>query len=431
VEKVSEKLDAIVVGAGPAGSSAAYAMAKSGLQVLLVERGKKPGDKNVSGGVLFGNVLHKLIPNFWEEAPIERIIKEHRITMLSNGSATTISYSNEDYTTPPYNGFSIIRSKFDQWFAKRAEEAGAILASGIRADSLIRNGKQIVGISAGEEDVYADVIIAADGVNSSLVDKANLRKQTNPDEIALGVKEVISLDKGEIDERFNVSGNEGIAHAFVGCTQGHPGGGFIYTNEESVSLGVVVHLSALKHAELISHELVDHFKDYSIVKNLIRDGKLLEYSAHLVPEGGYQGLSNLYTDGLMVVGDAAGFVLNLGYSFEGMNYAIASGLAAARTAVHAHKHDDFSAKSLRFYKRMLNKYHVLDDFKSFKHMPGLIRNPRLHSDYPAFINGLVGQLFKSNGVPRRKLVPLTMNQMFSQLSLPHLIMDAMQVVRAI
>jgi electron transfer flavoprotein-quinone oxidoreductase len=431
VKKLSEKLDAIVVGAGPAGSSAAYAMAKSGLQVLLVERGKKPGDKNVSGGVLFGNILHKLIPNFWEEAPIERIIKEHRISMLSNGSATTLSYSNEEYTTPPYNGFSVIRSRFDQWFAKRAEEAGAILASGIRVDGLLKNGKQIVGISAGEEEVFADVIIAADGVNSSLAYEVKLRKPIKPDEIALGVKEVVSLSKSEIDERFNVSGNNGVAHAFVGCTQGYPGGGFIYTNKESVSLGVVVHLSALKQSDLISQELVDHFKEYSIVKNLIRDGELLEYSAHLVPEGGYQGLSNLYTDGLMVAGDAAGFVLNLGYSFEGMNYAISSGLAAARTALHAHKRNDFSAKSLSFYKKMLNKYHVLDDFKSFRHMPGLIRNPRLHNEYPAFINGLAGEVFKSNGVPRRKIVPLAMSQMFSQLSLPHLIMDAVQVVRAI
>ncbi|TRO54530.1 FAD-dependent oxidoreductase, partial [Candidatus Bathyarchaeota archaeon] len=131
-----EKVDTIVVGAGPAGSAAAYSLARADNQVLLVERAKTPGEKNVSGGVLFGSVLHQLIPNFWEDAPIERTIINRNLVFLSGESSFSLDFSSKKLENPPHCGYSIIRYDFDQWFAKRAEEAGALLATGIRVDEL-------------------------------------------------------------------------------------------------------------------------------------------------------------------------------------------------------------------------------------------------------------------------------------------------------
>src|SRR5512133_2870250 len=133
---VEERLDVIVVGAGVAGSTAAYKLAQAGLQVMLVERGPYPGSKNLSGGVLYGRVLHELIPNYWEEAPVERWINNEIITFLTGEASFNIDFKTQAFSKPPYNGFTVLRAKFDRWLAGKAEEAGAVLVSGIKIDRL-------------------------------------------------------------------------------------------------------------------------------------------------------------------------------------------------------------------------------------------------------------------------------------------------------
>ncbi len=234
-----ENVDVIVVGAGPAGSAAAYYLAKAGQQVLLIERGKTPGEKNVSGGILYGRALHRLIPNFWEDAPVERFIISHNLNVLSGDSAIRLGFSKKEFAKPPFNGISVIRYKFDQWFAKQAEEAGALLATGIRVDELIWNNKRIVGIKAGDDEIGANIVIAADGINSLLAAQANLRTPHRPELLGLGIKEAISLPRDIIEERFHLSGREGAAMMFLGGSKGFPGGGFLFTNLETLSMGVI------------------------------------------------------------------------------------------------------------------------------------------------------------------------------------------------
>ncbi len=183
-----EKVDTIVVGAGPAGSATAYSLAETGHEVLLVERAKTPGEKNVSGGVLFGSVLHKLIPNFWEEAPVERTITKRSLILLAGDSSVSLDFTSPKLGKPPHSGYSIIRNEFDQWFAKRAEEAGALLATGIRVDTLLWENKRIVGIKAGDDEIKANVVVAADGINSILTEQAGLRKTLQSKNIGLGIK---------------------------------------------------------------------------------------------------------------------------------------------------------------------------------------------------------------------------------------------------
>ncbi|MFX1563716.1 MAG: FAD-dependent oxidoreductase [Promethearchaeota archaeon] len=426
-----EKPDVIVVGAGPAGSAAAFTLAKKGLNVLLVERGKTPGEKNVSGAVLFGQVLNRLIPNFWDDAPIERFVKTHRLNILSKGSWVSIDFTSKHFTKPPFNGITVIRSKFDKWFAKKAEEAGALLATGIRVDELLWKDNRVAGIRAGNDEVWADVVIAADGVNSLLAKEAKLRKHHRPEFWGLGVKEVISLPRDVIDERFCLSDREGAAFSFLGCSKGYPGGGFVYTNLDTLAIGVVVHLTAFKDAKIRASDLVEDFKSFPVVERLIRGGKVLEYSAHLVPEGGYTGLSKLYTDGLLVTGDAAGFALNIGYSVEGINFAIASGVAAAKTAVLAKERGNFSKKTMKNYLKFLHQDFVLQDLITFKRAPAFLRNPNVYNIYPEVITSIAEELFASRGTSRRRLLKVVLSNWRKQSSLITLIRDGIQAVRAL
>src|SRR3972149_12217589 len=130
---MSEKFDAIIVGSGPGGSSAAYSLAKMGFNVLMLERGKYPGAKNVMGGRMYAYALNRLIPEFWKEAPVERTVTRERLTMLCDKASITLDFQDEELLEPP-NSFTILRAKFDQWFANKAVEAGATLIPSIRVD---------------------------------------------------------------------------------------------------------------------------------------------------------------------------------------------------------------------------------------------------------------------------------------------------------
>jgi len=179
---VTQHFDAIVVGAGPAGSSAGLAMARSGMQVALIERGEYAGAKNVSGAALYApGLLAELLPDFWEEAPVERYLTRRVITFLGQESALALDYRTNHFAHPPYNGFTVLRPKFDRWLASKAEQAGALLITSTVVDDLLYDGddgKQVVGVRCRREngDLYAPIVIAADGANSFLAKRAGLQR---------------------------------------------------------------------------------------------------------------------------------------------------------------------------------------------------------------------------------------------------------------
>ena len=106
---VPKQFDAIVVGAGPSGNACAYTMAKAGLKVLQIERGEYPGSKNVQGAILYSDALERIIPDFREDAPLERHIVEQRMWMLDEKSFVGTHFRSDDYNKPPYNRYTIIR----------------------------------------------------------------------------------------------------------------------------------------------------------------------------------------------------------------------------------------------------------------------------------------------------------------------------------
>lgn len=425
---MKEKFDAIVVGAGPAGSACGYALSRAGLNTLVIERGKFPGAKNMWGGAYYGPLLLELFPDFWEEAPVERYIKRRRFSFLTEDTALSVDFTTRKFDKPPYNGFSVLRAKFDRWLASKAEESGAIVAPGLQADDLLWEGNKVCGIKAGGDDLPADVVVACDGVNSILAEKAGLRRSLSSKDMKQGIKEVIQLPREVIEQRFHLRGKEGIAWESLGTfTQGIPGGAFIYTNEDSLSVGLVVQLSALTKKSIKADDLLEEFKQHPEVVSYLEDGKMVEYSAHLIPVSGKAMMPSLCGDGILVAGDAAAMTLATGLALEGANFAIASGVAAAETIIKAKKASDFSTTTLSQYQTRLEQNFVLKDLETFRKAPHFLENPRLYREYPEFICGIAEKIFTNTGQPREKTIKLLKQAMDGRISFLQIIRDLWQV----
>ncbi len=426
------QFDVIVVGAGPAGCSSAYAMTRSGLNVLVFERGKYAGAKNMWGGAFFGPQLNAIFPDFWKEAPVERFVTRHVLSFLTQKGSIAADFKSAHFGNPPYNGFIFLRAKFDQWMAKKIEQAGAVVATGLQVDNFLFEGSKIKGVKVGNEEFVSDVVILADGASSLLVEKAGLRKGISPEDMKQGVKEVIQLSRKTIEDRFNLRGDEGVAMEFVGdCTQGLPGGGFLYTNRESLSLGVVVQLNALVKNRVKASDLLERFKEHPEIGKWIEGGKTLEYSAHLIPASGLKTMPQLSRDGLLVTGDAASLLLGTGFILEGSNFAIASGMAAAEIVKKAKEKSDFSVTCLSGYEETLKKNFVLQDLNTFKGAPEFLKNPRIYNLYPELLVEMAERIFRNNGEPRKRTYHLMREVIKEKTSIWQLLLDAMKARKAI
>ncbi len=382
---MAEKFDSVVVGAGPAGIAAAYTMAKAGLNVIVLERGEKPGAKNMFGGVIFRHHTEKLAPEFWKTAPVERHVVEYQYWLLSKGSHLLLSHRNQKFNGQ-YNAFTVHRAKFDPWFAKLAEDAGAVIINRTTADDVVKKDGRIVGVKTDRGDILADVIIAADGVNSMLSKQAGLREELPPDAVVLAVKEVIAVPKQKIEERFNLGPDEGVAALLVGWGPGMHAG-FMYTNRDTISLGIAINMRDLGDSGQRPQVLFEEFKNHPSIAPLIKDGELKEYSAHLIPEGGYDYVANIYTDGMLVVGDAAMLVNAI--NWEGTNLAMTSGIIAGETVIEAKKRNDFSARTLSRYRQRLEESFALKDLKKYRAVPKFFSsNPDFFTLYPETLNEL-------------------------------------------
>lgn len=379
-----DKIDVVIVGAGLSGLACAYKLAEKDMQVIVVERGDFPGSKNVTGGRLYAMPIREMAGDMLEGAPFERKIVRERWSLLGDDNSIGIDFTSEKFRKENHS-FSILRATFDRWLADRLMEKGVFVIPKYRVDDLLWENGMVAGVKAGEEEIYAHVVVAADGVLSFMGEKAGLKPKMSPHNYAVGIKEIIELPEEKINDRFNVDAGEGVAHLFLGeVTKGLFGGGFLYTNKESVSLGIVVGIKALMESKqnIEAHVLMDMFKDRYELRTLIKDGGLSEYSAHVIPEGGFDGISKLYGNGILLTGDAAGFALNMGVTVRGMEFAIASGIVAAETIIQAKEVNDFSEKSLARYETRLKETFVLKDLETCKSMPAFLDNESFFAFYP-------------------------------------------------
>lgn len=237
--------DIIVVGSGCAGGVAAYVAASAGKSVLVVERGNFAGAKNMTGGRIYSHSLKKVFPDFESEAPVERKITHERIAMLDSKSEMTIDFTSSELAEEGKDSYSVLRGPFDQWLAEKAEDAGAEYICGIAVEELLKDGSgRVTGIRAGEDEITSQVVILCEGCNTILSERCLGNPRPKPSQMAVGIKEVFELSANVIEDRFLVPEGEGAAMLFVGdCTHGNVGGGFLYTNKTSISLGFVATIS--------------------------------------------------------------------------------------------------------------------------------------------------------------------------------------------
>lgn len=399
---MDEAFDAIVVGAGPAGIAAARELANAGLSVVVLERGQFPGAKNVWGGILYREPTETMIPGFEAEAPLERPIIEQRYVVLTGDDSIGLTYRADKFTRPPYNAYSVLRSPFDRWHATTAEAAGAEVYSEFTVTDVIWEDGRIVGVTTGDPDgeLRAHCVVLADGANSLLGQKAGLHAEWKPLDQALVAKELIALPAEKIEDRFALPSGLGTALEIFGeSTQGLLGYGFIYTNKESISIGTGALLGDLIETGYNVNDMLDRFKKHPAIAPLIQGGETVEYSGHLIPEGGYDRLPKIYGDGVLVVGDAAGFVNPL--NREGANLAMLSGKLAAQAIVEATERGDFSAASLSRYRELLDDSFVMKDLKKIRHVtPFAHDRPHLLREYPAVLASMLGEYLTVDGTPK-------------------------------
>jgi len=401
-----ERFDAIVVGAGPAGSATALTLARKGFSTLLVERGRSPGVKNMFGGRIYAWPLAEVLPDWAKDCPRERAVTKEGMAFLTEDASLGLTFDSPRLGEGRGASFTAIRAKFDAWLAKKAEDAGAMLVTGIRVDDLWRESDRVRGVHVAPDDrVAADLVVIAEGATSTLVRKAGLKADVEPREVSVGVKETIELPAETIEERFGLGPGEGAAYVYAGyASLGLRGGGFLYTNQTSVSLGLVVSSEDLAARKSEVHEVQTRFRMHPSIQRLVKGGRIVEYSAHLVPELGANMVPRLAADGVLVVGDAAGFLINNGYTFRGVDLAIASGIAAGEAAEAARAAGGMSATNLRAYEPALRRRNVLTDLETFRKAPLYLKNPRLFDVYPRLLIELAQRVYAVDGSGKERIV---------------------------
>lgn len=427
--KQTDKVQVIVIGAGPAGLACAYTLAKQGVEVLVIERGEYPGAKNIFGGIFFSSVMEDLFQDFLQDAPWERFVGKRKFSILSGESEMAFEMRPGLFNRTPFNhSLTARRSQVDQWFAKKTEEAGAdIILNYCVKDFLYERGK-VAGITSGGDDdsLLADCVVCAEGANSILTEKAGLRDKLNPERRSIAVKENIRLPRGVIEDRFGLTGRQGAAYEYFGSSvQGLLGNGFIYTNQDSLSVGVGFSLSDFMKNKngKNPNDILEEFKNHPAVAPLLKGGETVEYMAHMIPSDGYGFLPRLFRDGLLIVGDAAG-LLNTSFFHEGVNLAMASGIAAAQTILQARAQNDFTSKTLSDYEKKLKGSFVLQDMKNCKNFLSFLHSHKsLINEYPALLNDMLTDYFRVSDKPKTVVKREIFNRVRKSVKLTRLAAD--------
>jgi len=432
---IDERFDAIVVGAGMSGNAAAYTMASRGMKVLQLERGEYPGSKNVQGAIMYADMLEKIIPDFRDDAPLERHIVEQRFWMMDDTSHAGMHYRSDDFNGERPNRYTIIRAQFDKWFSRKVREAGATVLCETTVTELVRDGSgRVIGVRTDRRggQIHADVVVLAEGVNGLVGTRAGVREMPRPESVALAVKEMHFLPAETIEARFNLKGDEGCVIEAAGTiSRGMTGLAFLYTNRESVSLGLGCLVSDFAERGASPYDLLEAFKAHPSIAPLIAGSEVKEYAAHLIPEGGYKAIPQLFGDGWVMVGDAA--QLNNAVHREGSNLAMTSGRLAGEAIFQVKsRREPPTAASLALYKRMLDDSFVMKDLKKYKDMPALLHTSgaNFFMTYPQLVSKAAQSFLKVDGTPKIDKERETMRSFVKARSRLGLVGDAVKLALA-
>ncbi len=388
-------VDVIVIGAGLSGISCAIELKKAGLEVIVLERGDFPGSKNSFGGILFTTMLKDIVPDFRKDAPLERAVAYKDLCYMTDCSSAALQlYSDRWASGDTSDSFTVYRARFDRWFAEKAAEMGVDIYEGIVVQDLIREngavkGVRVRGEKSGEfEEFRANAVVIAEGSNSLLTERAGLREGKSlmvPKNRVSAVKEIIEIGEEEVEKRFGLEPGKGRAVSYFGYPNAYMVGvGFLYTNKSTVSIGLGVLIDDLASRKEPIYDLLERFKAHPVIRPLLKDGEVREYSTHMIAEDSQKQPVRVFDDGVMVVGDAAGFV-NMSFHMEATNLAMLSGIYAAKTIKKAVERKDYSKNTLYLYKEMLEESFLKSDLCESDHYMELFMSERnFLKRYPEF-----------------------------------------------
>jgi len=412
---MEDKFDCIIVGAGVAGLAAAMTLARNNMKFLLIERGEFAGSKNVSGGVLWGHDLNKLVPNYWEEEDggWERFINHRRLTFMDEQSTFSLDFKSSHFNETPYSGVVVLRSKFDMWLSNKVQGAidasdyamDSFIATNIKVDEILMENGKAVGIKTGEDEFHADSVIIAEGVNNLLTRQVGLQDKYVPaDHMLTGIKEIIRFDQKVLEDRFQLNGLSGMSNEFVGwTTDGVEGGGFLYTNRDTISLGLVLGIKDMREKNKSPHDILNHFKKHPAIVDIIKGGEVVEYSAHVVSSGDKRAMpKELYADGILLAGESANLLMNAGKAIQGMDYAMRSGILAAETIVKAKEKNDFTSATLKEYRKVMDDSYIMKDINGFQDAVHLLHTETMQQKVPNLVCDFGRQFFTIKNEPTPK-----------------------------
>ncbi|MEM2760697.1 MAG: FAD-binding protein [Nitrososphaerales archaeon] len=278
-----EKYDVAIIGGGSAGLAALMELSKLGLQAVVLEGAKPVGSKSVTGGILYSKNyrnakvynVEEVYKNFLDDAPVERRITGYYLNAVSENKVYTVDLTDaHNYQTN--FAYSVLMVRMNKWFAAQAEEEaqknGGGIVSGVHVSDIVWENSKTIVQTDELEPIQVNAVVAADGVNSEAALMTGARKKFDVEALYQGVKSVIRLPEDIIDERYGLKEGEGVAHLFAGdISRGHNGGGFIYTNKETLSVGLVYHLDSLIKSPIEPYTLLDSFLTIPQVSNYIKD----------------------------------------------------------------------------------------------------------------------------------------------------------------
>ncbi len=378
----SPKYDVVIVGAGPAGITAAIALAKANIPVLVVEGGAFPGAENWSGAVYFTENLAK--PDVLGEPAVrdsayERPVAKRGIHIYNGHSLVGLTYRNPDTFRHCY---TVLRPTYDHYLAELAKSFGATILTETTVTGLLREDGRVAGVRTDRGAIYADVVFLAEGDASHLVTKEGYERCKGEPHFLQGIAEVIELAPDDIERRFELPRGEGAAYELV---LRNPGklrlnmGGFLYTNAASVSLGLVLPLDNLAREFHGDHNrLMEWFKSLPDVRRFIGNGQSVAYGAKLIRGGGIRELPQLVDDGLALGGACTGIGLDFPYpNFTGP--ATAMGRLFAQ-AVKEIRDTDRNFSRLRLeetYERPLRQTHYFKNIEFLEKWPHYVEHTRV------------------------------------------------------
>ncbi|HSG82501.1 MAG TPA: FAD-binding protein, partial [Gemmatimonadota bacterium] len=386
---MSSKLwDVIIVGGGPAGITAALRLARENLDILVIEAGVYPGAENWSGAVYFAeNLADPLVlgADELEEAPFERRVVKRGFFSCNGLTMAGVEYRNPETFRYCY---TVLRPVYDRYLAEVARARGVTFLNETTVDGLIRRGEVVVGVHTDRGPVYGNIVFLAEGDASHLVSKEGFErdavrsKSSGQPAFLQGVKEVIQLEPQVIEERFGVGAGEAACYEILlrnGAVDGKPVrlnmAGLLYTNRDSVSIGLVMPLENLATYGGDYNALMEWYKGLPPIARLIEGGQSTSYGAKIIRGGGLNELPRLVDHGVAVGGAATGIGVDFPYpNYTGPATAMGRIFADAVLQLRAAEEHPRSERLEELYVEPLKQTHYYKDVQHLRDWPAFIEH---------------------------------------------------------